>query len=309
MNSTSSDFSSVFLEISLPSSIVRDLDFLSLNLKKMFAGQSADINGFTAGLVRIMEWSKVRPPADNNSASAAWTARYGGLPEFGGTLICQNTEQELMLSLDAENVVYMGSWRSLQPGQEEHGGIFSIEDSSSGKMLVLDTGLAKQQIQLPESEGLTWGSVAGFLQGIQIEKPTQLEAEESQPPPPAPVKGLPVLPTSPNKPDVERFPDATPTILAKPAKRQLPPVSPLSENADRKPAPVERPVMINPKTWQCTCGSKNTEQFCPKCGSKKPAPVVEQKSAPAQPAVCKQCGVALSIGARFCRNCGTEVRG
>ena len=132
MNNTSSDFSSVFLEISLPSSIVKDLDFLSLNLKKMFAGQSADINGFTAGLMRIMEWSKVRTPAENNSASVAWTARYVGLPEVGGTLICQNTEQELMLSLDSKNVVYMGSWRSLQPDQEEHGGIFSIEDFLPG---------------------------------------------------------------------------------------------------------------------------------------------------------------------------------
>jgi ribosomal protein L40E len=305
MNSTSSDLSSVFLEISVPSSIVKDLDFLSLNLKKMFAGQSADIDVFTAGLVRIMEWSKVRPPAENNSVSAAWTARYVGLPEVGGTLICQNTEQELMLSLDSENVVYMGSWRSLQPGQEEHGGIFSIEDSSSGRMLVLDTGLTKQQFQLPDSEGLTWGSVAGFLQRIQVEKPTQLEAAESHPLPPAPVQGLPGLPSSPNIPDVE----SPPKMPAKPAKRQIPPAPLPSINVGRKPAPAEQPAVIDPKIWKCACGSKNTGQFCPKCGSEKPAPVVEQKRATVQPTVCRQCGGMLSIGARFCRNCGTEVRG
>ncbi len=291
MNSTSSDFSSVFLEISLPSSIVKDLDFLSLNLKKMFAGQSTDINGFTAGLVRIMEWSKVRTPVENNSASVAWTARYVGLPEVGGTLICQNTEQELMLGLDSKNVVYMGSWRSLQPGQEEHGGIFSIEDSSSRRMLVLDTGLTKQQFQLPDSEGLTWGSVAGFLERIQVENPTQLEAAESQPPLPTPVKGLPVLPSTLNMPVVELSPDSTPTIIAKPLKRQPP------------PAPDEQ----LPKTWECACGITNTGEFCPKCGRKKPSPVVDQKSAPAQPTYCRQCGGTLSIGARFCRNCGTEV--
>jgi hypothetical protein len=56
-----------------------------------------------------------------------------------------------------------------------------------------------------------------------------------------------------------------------------------SENSGRKPAPDKQPAMINPKTWKCACGSENTGQFCPKCGSKKPAPVVEQKSAPAQP--------------------------
>jgi hypothetical protein len=172
-------------------------------------------------------------------------------------------------------------------------------------MLVLDTGLNKQQFQLPDSEGLTWGSVAGFLKRIQVEKPTQLEAAESQPLPPAPVKGLPVLPSSPNKPDVE----ATPKIPAKPAKLQIPPAPLPSIKAERNPAPAEQPVVFDPKIWKCACGSKNTGQFCPRCGSEKPAPVVEQKSAPAQPSYCKQCGKVLSIGARFCRNCGTEARG
>jgi len=304
MNNSPLDISSIFLDISVPSSVVANLESLCLNLEKMFAGQPADIDVFTAGLVRIIEWSKVRPPAENNLASVGWNARYVGLPELGGTLICQNTEQELMLSLDSSSMVYMGSWRSLQPGQEEHGGIFSIEDSSSGRILVLNTGLTKQQFQLPDSEGLTWGSVAGFLQGIQGEKPTQPEAPESQPGPASPI----AVP-QPNVIDAKLSTDATPTILARPAKRQIPAAPLPVQNSGRQPAPVEQPVIIKPIVWQCACGRKNTGQFCPTCGKEKPTAAAVQKSAAAQPTVCRQCGGVLSKGARFCRNCGTEARG
>lgn len=298
------DINTLISEFSPPSLIVADIEILCQNLEKMFAGQPADLAMFAAGLARVMKWVAIRTPAEDSSAAVGWRARYADLPKLGGTLSCKNDKQELMLSMDSVNVVYLGSWRSLQPGQEDQGGIFSIEDSSSGRMLVLDTGLAKQQFQLPDLEGLTWGSVAGFLQGIQVEKPPQSEPAESQTAPASPVP----LP-QPNDTDAEVSAEATPTILARPAKHPTPAVPLPVQNSGRKPAPGEQPATINPQIWQCACGSQNAGQFCPKCGSEKPAPVVVQKSATAQPTVCRQCGGVLSIGARFCRNCGTEARG
>ena len=117
----------------------------------------------------------------------------------------------------------------------------------------------------------------------------------------------PVSPSQRGIPDVELSTDTTPTILARPAKHQIPSVPLPVQNTGRQLAPVEQPAMINPGKWQCACGRMNAGQFCPACGREKPAPVAVQKSAPAQPIVCKQCGGVLSIGVRFCRNCGTEV--
>ena len=304
MNNSIFDINTLISEFSPPSSITADLDSLCQSLEKMFAGQPADLAIFAAGLERVMKWAAIRTPAEGSSAAVGWRARYAGLPKLGGTLTCQNDEQELMLSMDSANAVYMGSWRSLQLGQEDQGGVFSIEDSSSGRILVLDTGLAKQNFQLPDSEGLTWGSVAGFLQGLRVEKLPQPEHPESQPAPASPAS----LAQS-NVTDAEVSPDAPPTILARPAKHQTPAVPLPSESSGKKPVPDEQPAMINPKIWQCACGSKNAGQFCPKCGSEKPTQVVIQKSAPAQPTVCSQCGGVLSTGARFCRNCGTKARG
>jgi hypothetical protein len=304
MNNSSFDINTLISEFSPPSSIVADIEILCQNLEKMFAGQPANLALFAAGLARVMEWAAIRTHAEDSSAAVAWRARYAGLAKLGGTLTCQNDKQELMLSMDSVNVVYMGSWRSLQPGQEKQGGVFSIEDSPSGRILVLDTGLAKQNFQMPASEGLTWGTVAGFLQGIQVEKLSQPEPPESQPAPASPVH----LARS-NVTDAELSLDVPPTILARPTKHQNASMPLPSENSRRKPAPGEPPAMINPEIWQCACGSKNAEQFCPKCGSEAPVSVAVKKSAPVQPMVCGQCGGALSIGARFCRNCGIEARG
>lgn len=295
MNNNPLKKSSSFLEVSVPSSIIVDLETLALHLKMMFSGQPTEINVFAPGLMRLIEWAKNRTPAVDNSASVGWSGRYVGLPKLGGTLICRNTEQELMLSMDSENVVYMGSWRSLRPGEDDHGGIFTIENASSGQILVLDTGLTKQQFQLPDSEYLTWGSVAGFLQGIQDDEPSQTEISESQP---GLASRIPV--SQPEVTDVELSPDAAPTILARPARQS-------SENAERNPVSVKQPTIIKPTGWQCVCGSNNAGQFCPKCGREKPAPVVAQKNAPVQPAFCKQCGGTISPGSRFCRNCGAEL--
>jgi hypothetical protein len=259
---------------------------------------------FSHRLARLLEWAKLRPSVEDTSAAAGWHAKYAGLPGFGGTLTCQNDAQELMLSFDSTHTAYLGSWRSLRPGEEDHGGLFSIEDSKSGKMLVVDTGLEKQQIALPDTEGLIWGDVASFLQSVQDEKPQQPEPSETQPAPASPVSVH-----QPNLTEADVSPDAAPTMFVRPVKHQIPAVPLPTENSSRKPAPGEPPAVINPETWQCACGSKNAEQFCSKCGSQKPAPVAVQKSAPAQPTFCRQCGEALSFESRFCRNCGLEIRG
>lgn len=300
MNNSIFDINTLISEFSPPSSIVADFEILCQNLEKMFARQPTDIDVFTSGLVRIMEWSKVRTPAENNSASVGWTARYVGLPELGGTLICQNTEQELMLSLDSSSMVYLGSWRSLRSGEEDQGGIFSIEDSSSGRVLVLDTGLVKKNFQLPDSEGLTWG-VAGFLQGIQGDEPPQPEPPKSQS---APVSPVPL--PQPNLTDAKLSTEDTPTILASSARQQNKSMSPLSEISDKKPALSDQPAISKPDVWQCVCGNKNAGPVCLKCGKEKPASPAVEKSVPAQPTVCRHCGGVLSIGARFCRICGQE---
>lgn len=50
--------------------------------------------------------------------------------------------------------------------------------------------------------------------------------------------------------------------------------------------------------WTCSCGSVNQGNFCPNCGSQKPA-------APAAK-FCPNCGTKLE-GAKFCSNCGTKL--
>lgn len=302
MNNSPFDIEFLFSDVPLPLTIIADIEILCQSLEKMFAGQPADLAMFAAGLARIMKWAAIRTPAEGSSAAVGWRASYAGLPKLGGTLTCQNDEQELMLSMDSANVVYMGSWRSLQPGQEEQGGVFSIEDSPSGRKLVLDTGLAKQNFQLPDSEGLTWGSVASFLQGLQGDEPPQPEPSESKS---APVSPVPL--PQPNVTDVELSPDATPTILSSQTMPQKPPVLPLPHISGNDLSPSEQPGIESLNQWQCSCGSKNAGQFCPKCGSEKPTPVVVQKSTPVQPTFCWKCGGVLSIGARFCRYCGAEA--
>lgn len=244
MNNNPLKKSSSFLEVSVPSSIIVDLETLALHLKMMFSGQPTEINVFGPGLMRIIEWAKNRTPALDNSASVGWSGKYVGLPKLGGTLICQNTEQELMLSMDSENVVYMGSWRALRPGEEDHGGLFWIENTSSGPILVLDTGLTKQQFQLPDSEYLTWGSVAGFLQGIQDDEPSQPNLPESQP-------GLvtPIPVSQPDVANVELSSDETPTILA------------ASRKSTNTPA---RPMFCK----QCGTALSADARFCRNCGTK-----------------------------------------
>ena len=193
-------------------------------------------------------------------------------------------------------------WQSRLTGETHRNGSFKIQASDGGAQLVLE-GSRPLQVSLPAFGAGGWGSMDVFFQGLKSSPRPNLPAED--PLPPAPVKELPGLPSSPTIPDVERSPDNSPIILAKPEKRQLPHVLP-SENSWGKPAPAEQPAMINPKIWKCACGSENAGQFCPKCGSEKPT-IVGDRSVPIQPIYCKQCGAMISNNASFCRSCGTKV--
>lgn len=283
MNDSIHAIQSLLSNLTPPLSITADMEILCQGFEKISAGQLTEMSDFSQRLNRILEWAKVRPLAEDSSPTTGWHAQYAGLPKLGGTLTCQNDVWELMLSFDANNTTYLGSWRSLRPGEDDHGGLFSIKNADSGQVLVLDNGHAKQQVLLAGSERIAWGSIASFLQNVQNEESLQPDAPASTPTPAS-------LPSA--KPDEEPSPDAAPTILARPARH-------LSENTGKKRRPVEQAAMVHPDTWDCACGSKNTGAFCPKCGSKKPA----------QPTVCRQCGEVLSTGARFCRNCGAEVQG
>lgn len=53
-------------------------------------------------------------------------------------------------------------------------------------------------------------------------------------------------------------------------------------------------------SWTCSCGAVNTGNFCPTCGSPKPAPAAPQASAEWY---CPSCGTKNS--GNFCMSCGT----
>ena len=54
-------------------------------------------------------------------------------------------------------------------------------------------------------------------------------------------------------------------------------------------------------SWTCSCGAVNTGNFCPTCGSPKPAPAAPQASAEWY---CPSCGTKNS--GNFCMSCGTS---
>ncbi|MDO4500646.1 MAG: SPFH domain-containing protein [Erysipelotrichaceae bacterium] len=62
--------------------------------------------------------------------------------------------------------------------------------------------------------------------------------------------------------------------------------------ANRASAPA-----ANGPTWTCSCGSVNTDAFCPKCGSKKPE----------AGGFCPKCGAEVAPGAAFCSKCGAKL--
>lgn len=74
----------------------------------------------------------------------------------------------------------------------------------------------------------------------------------------------------------------------------------VNELMKSEPVPVS-PVSVPQagETWVCSCGMKNTMQFCPKCGSKRP-----------EASVCEGCGFEIPAqlsALNFCPNCGKKL--
>jgi ribosomal protein L40E len=330
MNNSINVIHSLISNFTPPSSITADIEILCQGFEKMFAGHPSEMTVFSQRLARVLEWAKVRPSVEDPSTKTGWRAQYAGLPMLGGTLTCQNDAWELMLSFDATHTAYMGSWRSLRPGEEDHGGLFSIENTSSGQVLVLDTGQTEQQVQLTGSQRIAWGSIAAFRQSIQIEDSLQTDNQAGTSTPAAlPSKhpavdfssnDAPTILAKPTKqknpavkspsetPEAEISTDSAPTILAKSTKQKNASVILSTEITDKKPVPTEQPTKTQPDVWQCTCGNTNVGPVCLKCGKEKPSTSTVKESEAAQPTVCKVCGTEISIGAKFCRHCGSEVQ-
>lgn len=53
-------------------------------------------------------------------------------------------------------------------------------------------------------------------------------------------------------------------------------------------------------SWNCSCGSQNTGNFCTNCGSQKPQDAAEN-------AFCSNCGAKLDKNSKFCSNCGQKI--
>jgi len=265
----------------VPTSTAMDLETLCAALDLLQTGGQADLNALGNCLLHLSCWLKKQEEADRDDVSG-WTSEPLNVKGIGGMITCYSDQLEVIFNLDASGQPYMGMWQSILPGEPPCYGSFKIQAGDRGTQLILE-GSRPLQVLLPVFGTVDWGAMDAFYQGLNNSRQQ-------------------------NIPAVELSPDAPLTILVEPAKHQTSPVPLLSENSGRKTAPAEQPTMISPKTWKCACGSMNTGEFCTRCGGKKPAPVVEQKSTPAQLAFCRQCGSALSIGARFCCNCGTEVR-
>lgn len=286
-------------------------------LRALYTGQPADLSTVAQDFASLAQW--IRQPKSGAAPEALeWSAEILSFPGgAGGQAVFRDAQQGLTLTLDGSSQPIFGLWQSLLPGDEALAFSFQLENQA----LVLDDGKRQSRHALPGAAGLLgWGSLSAFTGQLMNLFSRDSEAAPAQ----APVEPVqdfvpieePVGGACPScgtslSPDARFCKKCGAAVGAPAAAAPLPsPVQPLlSENAMSKPAPVQRRVVIDPKTWKCACGSLNTGQFCPKCDSEKPDPVDEQKRAPDQPAFCRQCGKVLSKGVRFCRYCGTEVRG
>ena len=329
MNNSINVIQSLFTNLTPPLSFSEDLEILCQGFEKIFAGQPAEMSVFSQHLANVLEWSKARSSVEDGSNTTGWRVQYTGFPRLGGTLTCQNDKWELMLSFDANQTPYMGSWRSLCPDEEGHGGLFSIENASSGQILVFDSGQSKHQVQLTGSERIAWGSINDFLQNIHIEESLQTGTQVSTQPPALqhsespnlefssndsptilaqPTKQQNTFVTMPSEnPEAEISMDSAPTVLAKLARQKNTSVPLPTDITDKKPGLTQQPTKTQPDVWQCTCGNTNIGPVCLKCGKGKPVASPAKESEAAQSAVCKVCGEEISIGAKFCRYCGAEV--
>ncbi len=288
-------------ESPLPASAAADLEMLCAALDTLQAGAQTDLNALASCLSRLSEWLKNQPEAAPDDVSG-WTSELFGVKGMGGMLTCHSDRWEVIFHQDGSGQPYMGMWQSRLPEESNRGGLFKIQVGDEGTQLVLECA-RPLQVSLSGFGTAVWGVMDAFYQGLDSRRLPNLPVAHP------PSQKLHVSPSAPKILGVEPSVDATPSILDKPSKRQTPPVPLPSENVERETAPGEQPVVNQPETWKCACGNTNTGEFCPKCGTKKSVPVVEQKNTPIQPAFCRHCGGVLSAGARFCRNCGTKVQG
>ena len=71
------------------------------------------------------------------------------------------------------------------------------------------------------------------------------------------------------------------------------------EGPSQKGTPLdeeEQKAASDQDTWTCSCGAKNSGQFCSECGNKK----TESK-------FCPECGEKLPENAKFCTKCGKKL--
>ena len=97
------------------------------------------------------------------------------------------------------------------------------------------------------------------------------------------------------------------------------------QQAQQQQVPQQAAPAADPNAWKCSCGATVSGNFCPECGSKKPAPQPAADSwkcscgATANGNFCPECGSkkpaeadgwTCSCGAvnkgRFCQNCGAK---
>ena len=288
----------------VPTAVATDLETLCAALDLLQASGQVDLNTLAGCLSRLSDWLKNQQEAAPDDVSG-WTSKPFGVKGMGGMITCRSDQYEVIFNHDDNGQPYLGMWQSRLPGEADRNGSFKIQDSN-GEMQLLLKGSRPLQVSLPALGAAVWGSMDTFFQTLNSSrKPNQPEAAQ---PPPSPMQGLPVLPSAPKIPDLELSQNAIHTIMPtshvvpqKPPELKHPPFSGNERTLS------EQPGNENLNQWQCTCGSKNTGQFCPNCGSEKPTPVIGQKSVLVQPTFCWKCGGVLSFGARFCRYCGAEA--
>ena len=171
--------------IPVPPSVARDVDAICQVIGGIFSGRPADLSLFPDSMARLAMWARTRGLLEPGGLGSAWRAGYFGLAGLGGTLVCQDGRQELMLSLNSAGTPYLGSWRSTLPGDENRGGSFRVDSSLLGAQLILNNGLRQQPYSLPASmEG--WGRPEDFFSAVN----------SVQEPPPAEMAFQPHLPPS-----------------------------------------------------------------------------------------------------------------
>jgi hypothetical protein len=320
-------------ESPVPTSVATDLESLCSVLDVLQTNGQTDHSSLAGCLSRISGWLKTQQEANTDDKSG-WTSKPFGVKGMGGMITFRNDQWEIIFNLNGHNQSYMGFWQSRASDKPDHNGSFRIQTSDGGMQLLIE-GIQSLQIFLPELQPDTWGTMDTFFQRLNNSQPPKTPTEASSPSqeqrksaPPKPTSrpdvdfssnDAPTILARPTKqknatvkspletPEAEISTDSAPTILAKSTRQKNTFVIPPTVTSDKRPLPTKQPTQTQSDVWQCICGNQNAGQVCLKCGKEKPSPATVQKSAPAQPTVCRQCGGVLSIGARFCRKCGTKV--